>query len=502
MRALPANVGELSGLRAARWLRESTPGQFDAFGPNSQVEQQDRAIERHRLVDGGLQWSVAASGWKMAWQTPAWQAMISAADAGAFDVLVVGYVSRFLRNLKQTLIAVEDHLHRAGVAVLFADERLLSSDPDQWDQFVHEAHEAESSSRKLSKRVGEGYEAKRRLLGVPGGNRPPLGYERERVDTGNPRSPQRLVVDQDKAPLVHRAFELSASGLTDRQVAAAVGLKLTHLREILTNPVYLGHLRTGEASSGPALVSRALWDKVVVVRSGYARRNRGPVSQRTYPLSTLLVCAACGRRLTGHVGRYRHVDACAEFKAAKPRRTPWKSPGDGRIKGESYKAEVYDDLIPQVLDRVHLGAVTLTQVIGGLVAYPDSTFAIARIHRDREIAASRYLRDRDLDALGQTMARLDAEEADAKASTQVVEPSEALEWLRDLPALWAAADDSGRRLLTEALFETVEVLGVQSVTIHPTPEADAHGWSDAFGAEPLLLSVGGKVSTDGRGERI
>jgi hypothetical protein len=84
----------------------------------------------------------------------------------------------------------------------------------------------------------------------------------------------------------------------------------------------------------------------------------------------------------------------------------------------------------------------------------------------------------------------------------VVEPSEALAWLRDLPALWAAADDSGRRLLTEALFEKVEVLGVQSVTIHPTPEADAHGWSDAFGPVPLLLDGGRKVGTYGRGERI
>jgi hypothetical protein len=55
--------------------------------------------------------------------------MIGTAQGGGFDVLVVGYVSRFLRNLKQTLIAVEDHLHAAGVVVLFADERLLSSDP-------------------------------------------------------------------------------------------------------------------------------------------------------------------------------------------------------------------------------------------------------------------------------------------------------------------------------------------------------------------------------------
>jgi len=54
--------------------------------------------------------------------------MLASARSGAFDVLVVGYASRFLRNLKQTLIAVEDHLQPAGVVVLFADERLLSSD--------------------------------------------------------------------------------------------------------------------------------------------------------------------------------------------------------------------------------------------------------------------------------------------------------------------------------------------------------------------------------------
>jgi hypothetical protein len=56
-------------------------------------------------------------------------------------------------------------------------------------------------------------------------------------------------------------------------------------------------------------------------------------------------------------------------------------------------------------------------------------------------------------------------------------------------------------MLAEAIFEKVEVLGVQSMRIHPTPEADAHGWSDAFGTLPLLLDAGRASSTDGRGER-
>jgi hypothetical protein len=69
--------------------------------------------------------------------------------------------------------------------------------------------------------------------------------------------------------------------------------------------------------------------------------------------------------------------------------------------------------------------------------------------------------------------------------------------LRDLPALWALAEPSGRRLLAEAIFEPIDVLGTNSVEITPTPEAQSRGWSDAFG-EPIVLSV--KVKT-GRGER-
>ena len=116
-RMLPRSPDELDGMRAARWFRESTASQWDNFGPDAQREQQDRAIERYGLIDAGLEWSVASSGWTSAWRTATWEAMIGSATGGAFDVLVVGYVSRFLRNLKQTLIAVEDHLHAAGVVV-------------------------------------------------------------------------------------------------------------------------------------------------------------------------------------------------------------------------------------------------------------------------------------------------------------------------------------------------------------------------------------------------
>jgi len=53
-RALPTSIDHIAGLRVARWFRESTTGQWDNFGPDSQREQQDRAIARHGLADTGL----------------------------------------------------------------------------------------------------------------------------------------------------------------------------------------------------------------------------------------------------------------------------------------------------------------------------------------------------------------------------------------------------------------------------------------------------------------
>ena len=62
MKPLPGSVDELTGLRAARWIRESTTGQFDRYGPEAQIELQDIEVRRLDLVDTGLVWRAARSG--------------------------------------------------------------------------------------------------------------------------------------------------------------------------------------------------------------------------------------------------------------------------------------------------------------------------------------------------------------------------------------------------------------------------------------------------------
>ena len=150
--------------------RYKHPARFDDeplrpynVGPDAQLEQQSRAIERWGLVDTGGAWQVAHSGRTIA-ATGQWAEMLAGAGQD-WDVLVVGYVSRFARDLRTAVNARHD-LHARGAVILVADERVLSSDEDEWERWAREAVEAEAYSRRLAKRIREGYAAKRRRLGV------------------------------------------------------------------------------------------------------------------------------------------------------------------------------------------------------------------------------------------------------------------------------------------------------------------------------------------------
>ena len=486
-RGLPRALDAIAGLRGARWTRESMPGQYDSFGPEAQREQQDRAIGRYGLVDTGLEWTVAHSG-RTVGSTVQFGEMLARAGTD-YDVLVVGYVSRFAHDLRTAVNARHD-LHASGAVILFADERLLSSDEEEWERWAREAVEAEAYSRRLGRRIGEGYSAKRRRLGIPGGNRPPLATR---------RAGRTMEIDEAGLAIVRAAYALSIAGATDREVAAATGLKLRHVSEILTNRFYRGELTDGSASVLGPLVDVEIWERVQVLRGRFARRHPGhPARHHPYPLAKILCCASCGRRLTGHVGRYRHVDACPEFIAARPRFTRVYSHAlDRSVRGQSYPAEVYDGLVPQVLARL---AVDAPLRVGAIAAatLPLTTagdpLMLARIGREREAAMARYLRERDLRALNATMIRLDREEVEARGRTpSTPTAAEALAYLEDLPGLWARAEDSGRRAMAASLFERIDVLGTQEATVTPTLEAEALGLTAAWSG-PLLCSIGSYCS--------
>jgi hypothetical protein len=103
-----------------------------------------------------------------------------------------------------------------------------------------------------------------------------------------------------------------------------------------------------------------------------------------------------------------------------------------------------------------------------------------------------------MSAFQTAMKRLDAEEAAARsAPSQSPTAAQARAYLEDLPRLWKETSPEGRRGLAQAIFTRVDVLGATDYTITLTPEAEAHGFAEAFGPE-FTCSIGGY----GRGERI
>ena len=484
MSRLPATIEDLAGRRAARWIRESTSGQFDRYGPEAQAELQDRAIARLGLVDSGLAWRAAHSG-RTVYRSAEMAEMLVSAQRGDFDVLLVGYVSRWQRNLRRTLELLEDTLHPAGVPVYFCDEEILSSADRHWDQLVDEAKDAERYSRRLSRRIKEGYASKRAKQRDPGGH-PPFGFRRN--------GDKLLEPDPERIALVRRIFELSAAGLPDRDVAAAVSLPLFTVRGILTSPLYVGRLRDGEPARWPALVPAALWEAAQATRARRATKTGRPADPRRPYALDMLHCAACGKRLTGDTGYYRHREPCPAFVAARPEHR-----GRGQSPGHAYRRELYEQIVEELLAEASLGAGAIAGVVGEVskaTPAPDRS-VLDRVAHERERAMARYLRDRDAPALERTMVRLDREQAAAetRGPLDVIPADVAVRYVRDLPETWRKAEGgSGRQLLASALFDQIDVLGIQEATVHLSAHAVRHGLAAALPAEMGIL-------VNGRGER-
>jgi DNA invertase Pin-like site-specific DNA recombinase len=485
MRHLAATVDELRGHRAARWIRESTPGQFDRYGPESQRELQDQAIRSLGLTDTGLEWRAAHSG-RTVYRSSQMAAMLAAAGRGEFDVLLVGYVSRWQRNLRQTLNLLEDTLHPAGVAVWFADEEILSSSERHWDQLVDEAKDAERYSRRLSRRISEGYASKRAKQRDPGGH-PPYGFRRDAAKLVEP--------DPDKLATVRRVFDLAVAGYADRYVAAQTGLPLFTVRGMLTSPLYAGRLRDGNVAHWPPLVGQSTWDAVQAHRAKRATNGGKPADpRRPYALGQLH-CAACGKRLTGDTGYYRHRQPCEAFVAAAPQGRG----GRGQTHGHAYKMDRYEAIVDGLLGHVTLGAAQLAAVVASNAHAPTgpSQAELDRVARERQRALDRYVRDRNAAALGDAMAALDRDQA----ALQTPKPAEpvpadvAVRFLQELPKTWAKAKGGkGRQMLASSLFDRIDVLGLEEATVSLSAHAVRHGLAAVLPAEL-------RIPVYGRGER-
>jgi DNA invertase Pin-like site-specific DNA recombinase len=470
---LPASLDELDGLRAARWIRESTRGQYDNYGPEAQREQQDRALERWRLADTGIEWQVAHSG-RTVGSTALFREMVSRAGRD-YDVLLVGYVSRFARNLRTAVNAQHD-LHQAGAAILFCDERVLSSDEDEWEEWARETVEAEAYSRRLGKRIREGYAAKFRRHADPGGHAP-LGFRRS---TGRP---QKLTIDPDTIGSVVRLYERYASGTVSIEaLARESGTNDRTLNDILKNPVYNGWVaRKGARAPAPwrasPPVDDLLWGRVQAL---LGRRSRGGGRRRVDqpdPLRGLVRCV-CGStmRANGIVGgRRRRIHSAQPCPAGVSKKIwtsdTWLAPLEAQIAA----LRVDEKTAAAIVDALRQPDPPATPIDRGHLERRRRQLAL-------DMAAGRVEERSFLTA----MRRLKEQEAAAdmeRATLPPVDAARALDYIRNFAAAWAKAKPPTRATMMQAVYESVTVRGEEFVSVRLTDEAYAHGLAFALPQE-------------------
>ena len=456
MKPLPRSLDDIGGLRVARWIRESTTGQYDRFGPASQREQQDRFIERHGLVDTGLVFQVAQSGTTV-WRSPTMAEMLESAKAGAFDLLLAGYSDRWQRNLRRTFELLEDHLHPAGVALVMCDRRILSSDPHDWDELVAEATGAERYSRRLSERIADGYAAKFKDRADPGGHAA-LGFRR------SAEPPHLLEIDPATIGTAVGLFERYALGTVSAvDLAAETGLEASRIRCLLMNPLFNGWVRRHRGPNEtrqPAAwrahppVPDELWARVEAVRRSKTQGGGTHRARRVDLLAGLLECV-CGRRVRSDGafadGRYRklHPSPCPEWgKKARHVDATWEVPILAQMAG------------------IELDTATIAHVVAVL----GSTQRPVAIDRGR---LERQKRDLALEhasgGIGDAtylarMAELRSQRAALdEGSTGGVPADRAVAWLRALGETWQHADvPQAKADLLHAIYERITVAGLRS----------------------------------------
>ena len=223
-----------------------------------------------------------------------------------------------------------------------------------------------------------------------------------------------------------------------------------------------------------------------------------PTTRRPYALS-MLHCAACGRHLIGQAARYRHTFPCSDWLgAARPAPRAFRNASDHRHKGVSYPADSYEDLVRQALKHVSANAELAAAVIERLAddeTAPDPV-TLARIERDRENGngplsqGPRHHHPERPPCGRSTSRRVRPRAVHVDGPT----PEEAVESLRELPQLWDDAEPSGRKLLAEALFDRIDVLGGRKVRLHPSASAKAQGWDRAWNGARLVVMVGARGS--------
>lgn len=272
---------------------------------------------------------------------PEFHRMISDAEAGKFNIVLVKTQSRFARDSKY----IEDYVHNLfmekGIRFVSVVDNIDTNQiGSKLNSRVHAIFDEEQLDL-LSSNIRKSFEEKSKQ-GQFFGSMPPYGYKKD------PNDKNHLVIDDEAAKVVRTIFEMTAAGYTylaiaqylnDRGYLIPSEYKKQHgykvdgmydrhmklgkwtrdmVRTFITNEVYRGtivnhkstvvNFRTKKKRNLPkeyhvkvehmheAIIDDELWNKVQDIRKTRRRASNGTDGVK-HPLSSKIFCEKCGSKM-------------------------------------------------------------------------------------------------------------------------------------------------------------------------------------------------------------
>jgi len=262
----------------------------------------------------------SASG---ATQRKVFDEMIKFAEKNKVANILCEKVDRLTRNLKDA-VTINDWIEKNPERQIhFVKMNLVihkdakSDEKFRWDI---EIVLAKKHIANLSEEVKKGQKEKLAQGWLP--TKPPLGYK-----TIGEKGHKIHIIDEAKAPLVGRMFELYSTGNYSLNALVKVmyqeGLRnesnrvvgKSRMHELLSNPFYCGENRwKGEISAGQQkhLISKELFDKV---QEKLTRKLNSPQYKKHLPVfKAKIKCEECGGTITWEIQRGHWYGHCNHYK--------------------------------------------------------------------------------------------------------------------------------------------------------------------------------------------
>ena len=256
---------------------------------------------------------------------PDFQRMIADAKKRQFQYVIVWKLDRFARNRYDS--AVYKHkLKQCGVKVVSATENISDNPEGVILEAVLEAS-AEYYSLDLAQKVKRGYRESMMKGNFIGGTIP-MGYKVEN---------KKLVVDEEKAPLIKWVFEQYASGVSKKQIVNQLTARgiyspktgkpygITAFQDALRCKKYIGVMQWSDVvveNACPALIDKATFEIVQARLDANRKAGATKKARVDYVLYGKCFCGHCGVNMIGDAGTSRsgerhHYYSCQARKNKK-----------------------------------------------------------------------------------------------------------------------------------------------------------------------------------------